>query len=346
MHFAMITLFLVVTPHQTDAALPKELRPKLFSLRGDHLPLSKVLSELTRQTENRVVDRRTKKTELLLDLDLNRVTFWQALDAIAEKARLGIRLYDQENAILLGDGPYRKAPVSYESLFRIALGDIECKRSFISGNHSCLVQLEIAWEPRFRPLLLTTDGKSAVSIAGKHAIELPIDIPAPDRSLKTLQMRGNASVIGPDRMLSFTFDRLSSIDKPDLVRSENQDGVTVQLRSFRSEGESSGQVWTAEVALSYPAGGPEFQSYQSWITNNVVYLSRTRDGKTEYLPSNLGHETGEMSANHAVVRYHFGTDRKRKIALGQMSDWKLVYVTPHRLVAVPVAFEFKDVLLP
>jgi hypothetical protein len=96
--------------------------------------------------------------------------------------------------------------------------------------------------------------------------------------------------------------------------------------------------------LAYPAGGPDFESFQqqSWLVHNHIKLQNRKNPK-------LSHEAKfaeykRVTSNQATIHYLFKGDKNQP--LGAAEDWELVYVTPGRIVEVAVPFAFKDIPLP
>jgi hypothetical protein len=333
----------------------KELVPRTFTLRRGPMSLGEVLDELAKQTGMTVADRRQVKTDVKVTLDLDRVTFWQAVDAIARAADAGVTLYQPDGAVALVDGPHRPLPVSYSGLFRVLFKKADLTLDLETGNHFCVLHLEVAWEPRFHAFLTETGpcavtfgpdaagkalavqqgGGGQATVGGRTAFEFELRVPAPDRSATKIDLvRGSLSVIGPSKMLSYTFD-LGKLNAD--TRKQVRDGVTVRLSKFEPEED----LWTVEMSLEYPPAGPQFDSYQSWLANNKIYLEKP--GKR--FEQNGGEETLKRTSHEAVLRYYF-RDRGKKPVLGKPADWKLVYRTPGRIVEVTVPFTFKDLRLP
>lgn len=350
-----------------DVDVPKELVPRTITLQQASISVSKALKELVSQTGNQVEDRRREKDETkVLKLDLKDATFWQALDAIAKAADARVSLYERDGKLALVDGPHQLLPVSYSGLFRVVVKEIHLHQYLDADTHTCDLKLEVAWEPRFQPLFMETRPDSLIVQDDKgRAIDVPeegggpaaigrpmvhtttVRIPAPQRSAKQLGLfKGKLSVTGPSKMLTFTFDKLSKIEKAADAKKETKQGVTVNLRELRSEGGGGDEVWTVGLLLEYPADGPKFESFQSWIVNNKIYLEKETAGIKQQLPPNLGYETDDQSDTKAIIRYRFGDEPDKKLTLGKFSDWKLVYTTPGRIAEVPVPFEFKDLPLP
>jgi len=349
----------------------KELAPKLVTFKTEKIRLSDALKRLAQQTGIEVEDRRRAEGsgDPELKLDLKAVTFWQALDAIAKQADLRVGLYQRGGAIALVDGPHVQLPVSYDGLFRTVVRRVTTVHDLESDQRSCVVSLEIAWEPRFRPLFLegrpkslvvTDDNKTQlhpddepggkIPVTGKTATTLDLHLPAPARKVAKLgRVEGSLMLVGPSKMLDFEFDTLAK-EKASKDPKQTKDGVTVKLRRL----DLAADHWTVEVGLEYPDDGPKFESFQSWVVNNECFLKKAEgDGQ---FPCNGGYSIDSLGPNKAVLSYHFVDGRLRKIENGKVvnaklvrgkpEDWKLVYRTPGPMAEVPVTFAFKDIPLP
>src|SRR5207302_5221471 len=118
-------------------------------------------------------------------------------------------------------------PVSYNGLFRVSVKRIDTSRILDNDNHNCTIVLEVAWEPRFQPLLMETQpdsleirddkgrtidvqegGKGKGAVSHRNVGEIQVRIPAPQRSALNLALfKGKLSVVGPTEMVTFTFDK-------------------------------------------------------------------------------------------------------------------------------------------
>jgi hypothetical protein len=296
--------------------------------------------------------RRGEQTNPVLKLSVQKATFWQALEAIAKAADLRISLYQRDGQIALVDGPYRVRPVSFSSLFRTTVKRITTVADFENDAHFTVAQLEVAWEPRLQPFLLETrpdalvveddqghplktpeTGKGQASVSGRTAMDIEMRLPAVPRSVAKIGLlKGNLRIIGPSKMLTFTFDKLAKGAK------QKQEEVTVTVSEFTMDQER----WTVGIVLDYPEGGPKFESFQSWLVHNRIALDKPGG---QPFPANGGSdEVVSPDGPHAILHYHFVEANGRK--LGKPEDWKLIYRTPGKIVALPVAFEFKDLRLP
>jgi hypothetical protein len=339
---------------------------KRVTIQEKEIELSKALAEITKQTGNEVVDRRQGKDDVKIRLDLKGVTFWQALDAVAKAADANVAVFERDMKVALTDGPFQALPTSYDGMFRIRIKRIQIAHNLETDGRQALFTMEIAWEPRFQPLFiegqaddlyieddkgrtveLPEPNRGQASTSKRNAVEVIVRTNAPQRTANSLKvLKGKLMVTGPSEVLTFTWDKLSKIDKKADYQKKTNKGVSVTLRELRQEGAAGDQVWTVGLFLEYPPDGPKFESFQSWIVNNEIHFVREKDGLKQQMPPNLGYETDDQSDTKALIRYRFGDEPDRKVFLGKFGDWSLVYKTPGRVVEVPVNFEFKGLALP
>jgi hypothetical protein len=313
--------------------------------------LRTVLAQLENQTSNAVADQ-TGFPDPQVDLDLKQVTFWQALDAIAEKAGAGVDLHPRNANVALTSRQAngRPSPVSNHGLFRTAVNSITAKLDLASGARQYAASLEVAWEPHLLPLLLETrprsltvrddagrslaSDSSASSLApvdGRTSLAFEVPLPSVDRSVGKLSLlEGELYAVAPTKMLTFTFD---SIDQGQKLLQEE---VVCRI----SKVVTADDHWSVEITLDYPEGNVKLDSYQSWVVNNEIRLE-SKNGANRFPSSSYLLE--ESTPRHAVLTYNFSDKERMKRGL---AEWKLVYRTPALVVKVPITFSFKDVPLP
>jgi hypothetical protein len=363
---AVVPAFLTALAGEAKRASMPALAPRTATLIGQNISLSRALADLTKQSGIAVPDRRTQRSEPKLTLELDRATFWQAVDAVARQAGAGVSPYQRDGSVALVDGPSR-APLSYAGIFRSSLKGLVLKRDLETGAHSCTAHLEIAWEPWFRPFFLEVQrydaefapdskgktlrvsrkGTGRQDVHGRVAVEVdpPLVLPAPERSSPALtSLKGTFTVIGPTRMLTVRFDDLAKAAKDGKPRRQTpEEGITVTLSKLTVV---DSDRWEVEMSLAYPAGGPQFESFQSWLLNNKIYLEKgSGASRQRFLPRPADERIVTLSANRAVIQYYFVEGGKGP-RLGSPGDWALVYETPGRIVEVTASFQFRDLPLP
>jgi hypothetical protein len=342
------------------AQADKETGPRLVTIQGDNLTVAEALSQLSKQTSFSVEDRRRKKDPRPFKLQLKNVPFWQAFDTIAKEADANVSLYERDGIPSLIDGPHVVFPISYHGIFRMALKRLVNSLDLETGARRSVATIEIAWEPPYRPFLLETrpkkllihgeknqeiavkdDGGGQAPVEGKlttlFEVNLPF-VPRPETKLNLIQ--GEIALVGASRMLTFSFGSLEELQKEESKRTQTVDGVTVKVTKLQL----ADDLWTAEMVLEYPPGGPKFESFQSWLVNNEIYLKKQK-GEMR-LSNNAGYSLESSSSNRAVLRYYFKDDKTKGIKRGNPGDWLLHYVTPGVISETVVPFSFKDVPLP
>jgi hypothetical protein len=350
----------VVRKSLRDQQIKRDLTPKLVTMNGT-FTVSKALEELEKQTGISVEDQR-EGTDSKLTLKLNKVTFWQALDAIARDADGRVEYY-RGGKIVLGKRPdgYTNPPVCYDGIFRAMVREIEIRRTLDTENATYSAIIEVAWEPRFRPFRLdfnpadlsVEDEKSrkielpeaekeSLAVTSKAFVLFRVPLGSIQRSSQKLGLlKSPLKFIGPTRMDSFAFDKtLAELQKNPKAREMTQEGVTVGVTNL----ELPSDHWTLVMSLEYPADGPQFESFESWLIFNELVLKSKEGDKT--FPSNGGYVIQGTAGNRATIEYHFVDSKKDKLTRGNPDDWKPVYKVPGLIVEVPMKFEFKDVPLP
>ena len=304
------------------------------------------------------------KEDPLLKLDLTQATFWRALDRIAGEANCQLSLYRTDGKIGIVPGISKNLQVNHSGLFRLSFRRIVAVRDFETGAHYYHATLELAWDPRFRPLLFETHPREmTLTCTGSSTRDFPVNLEssllaAPEKPLTALidvrlpalpremihtveriNLKGRFSAIIPSGMLDFTFDSLTKMQTEASGSAKTQAGVTVKISKLVLDPER----WTVQVTLAYPPGGPKFESFQSWIAQNEIFLVNQEGARL----MNSSSITETETATKAVISYHFVDDPSKKPRRGKNpGDWHVVYRTPASIVEVPIPFEFKDVLLP
>jgi hypothetical protein len=371
---ALLALLLGLSAARPQEA-PPQLQPRTFSLQRDRIALQEALKELTRQTGIPVGDL-TGRPEATLALNCKGLSFWQALDTIAAKAGARVALYSS-TGLALADaarpseaGPRPDLPVSYHGMFRTAVKHVAVSRDLETGAHLCVLQVDVAWEPRFPAFLLGT-GPSEVVFApdagGKrlkaklpaggrdqltppaNAHEIVLRTPAPARSAPAIEsLKGTLVVTGAPKMLTFTFDRLRETRPKERAEVQTLEDVKVRLTEVTRESDPDPARFIVEVTIDNPPGGPVFESHQggAWLSHNAIWLERKGAPRQQLLPSKADYEEIRRDGRQAVLRYHFTQKVNPGVRFGQLSDWVLHYRTPGRMVELTVPYEFKNVPLP
>jgi hypothetical protein len=337
------------------------------TITGKGIRLTEALQQLQKQTGNAITDLReqlgTEVTNPALDLDIKDKTFFEALDAITRLAEVTTTAAtgDGTIGIMTGGDMYAAAPdaakpkagkpmVQFTGPFRVELKQIGLLHDFLAGTSSATLQIEAAWEPRLRPMLLklqsdklkivddrkkevqpqvNNESDEVVVRPENPSAEINLNLAAPDREAKKLSsLVVNAEVTIPAGLKTFKFPSLAQKNV-----TAKQGDVTLTLEDT----EVDEQVWKVNVTLVYPGEGPAFESYRQGLFNNRIWLQRADGSRFEHNGgfSNTATDGGKLGFEYLFVD-----------APGKPADYQLIYETPSKVITIPLKFEFKDIPLP
>jgi hypothetical protein len=334
------------------------------TISGQGIRLSEAIQQIQRQSKNAVTDLReqlgAEVTNPSLDLDIKEKPFFEALDEIMRQAQVARTFATGDGSIGITAGMSAEAPalpkdglkpmIQYSGPFRIELKQVGLARDFQAGTTVANIQLEAAWEPRLRPMLLKLktaelkvlddhkkEVKPSVAMESDEVVvrpenpsaEINLNLQAPERAaLKLGLMRVKAEVTIPAGIKVFKFPSLA---QQNVTVKQGEVSVTLQ------ETEVDEQVWKVNVELLYPGEGPAFESYRQGLFNNRLWLQRADGSRFEHNGgfSNTSSDGGKLAFEYLFVD-----------APGKPSEYQLVYETPSKVITIPLEFEFKDIPLP
>jgi hypothetical protein len=323
-----------------------------ITLSGKGLLLKKVVEDLVRQTGNKVtLDE--DFGESMVDLELNKAPFWETLDEIADKAKLGVYLYGGDGVLLQPRQPQqlaRRRNAVYTGPLRFEPTRIELKRDPRLAESATLnVGVEISWEPRLQPITLvqrkmalkaTDESGKPIPVAdqgdipamvqpGSPGVEIELGFDAPPRSVKQVaSLKGSVELLLPGKAEAFEFANLKDAQK--VVQQKHN--VTVTLDSVRK----SGEIWELRLRIKYAQALDAFDSHlAAWILSNEAVMV-TPSGETI---DNAGLDTTHRLEDEIGVAYLFDLEKG-------LDGLKFRYRTPVSIHQIPVEYEFKDITLP
>ena len=244
----------------------------------------------------------------------------------------------------------RVKTASYNGPFRFQAVRVDASRDLrLDTDSSMSLTLEIAWEPRFRPISLqqrmseielTDENDEPIIIAARGAqleipvlaeaisTELRIPLEAPARSVqKIAKVRGSIHALMQGKAEPFEFD--------DLVDAKNVEkraaGVTVILEKVRKNRD----VWEIRVIARFDNAEGALASHRNWVFDNPAKLVAP-DG--EEIPFHAYDSTRQME-NEVGVAYFFGID-------DELDKYKFVYETASTVLSASFDYELTDIMLP
>ncbi len=331
---------------------------KRITLQGQ-LPLNRALQALCVQTGQgaATIAAPTDRGEEKVTVDWHDLSFWEALEALAQKTKTTVQVGEQIR--LVHAEKTMPGLVSLSGPFRIALKRITNNLDLETGNTQTRAFLEVAWEPRLQPFLLETRpqrlvvrddrnralapieaGSSVAPVDGRLSLVFEILLPTPPRSQSRLPLlEGELQAIGPSKMATFRFGTLDKLDAAGAnagARTQKENGLTCRITRLSLNADR----WTVQLAVDTPPGGTKLESFQSWVIGNELVLQST-DG-TRRQPSS--HVVESVTERRAVVSYNFVP--RPGGGLGNPGDWEVTYTSPVSVIAMPLTFRFRDVPLP
>jgi hypothetical protein len=331
-----------------------------ITLKADSMSLADVFAAIEKQTGNTLIDNREEQDNqpnakgLKLTFEYKDQPFWSALDLILDQAKLGIYSYGGEDALsIVGRGPNAAArfgTARYSGPFRIEVTEIQAQRNLRQPDQTSLkLQLEVAWEPRLRPIVVSqpagslkaaTDQGGALTISqpaavldvevprGTQAAEIVLPFNLPPRNVtKITSLQGKLLVLVPGRQVKFRFDNITKA----AGQTQRRGGVQVTLDDVRKNNE----IWEVHMRLTLDDDKGALESHRDWVFQNVAYLV----GKDDQPIDSAGLETTRQTPNEVGVAYLYD------VADG-IEGLSWVYETPASIVEMPVEYELKDIELP
>ncbi|MCI0492928.1 MAG: hypothetical protein L0Z07_08325 [Planctomycetes bacterium] len=333
-----------------------------ITLSANKRPLKEVFAIIEEQTGNRFIDNREQapedakagETEIAITLDFKSEPFWSCVDQVLDQAGRGIYYYAGEDALSIvprgrGEGP-RFGRAVYSGPFRVEVLEIQSQRHLRQPkNKSLRLQLEVAWEPRLRPIAISQPAADlqATDETGRHLtvsepdevldvevpvgtqaaeILLPFELP-PREVARIATLRGKLRALVPGLQVQFRFDDLAKA----AGKTERRSGVAVTLDDVRQ----NNAIWEIHMRLTLDEGSQTLESHRGWVFQNISYLVGA-DGKHI---EHAGFETTRQTQNEVGVAYLFDLP-------DGIEGLSWVYETPAAIVELPVEYELKDIELP
>ncbi len=336
----------------------------LVTLRGQHLPLSEVLQAFQQQTGNTMTDHRAafgeQPDEVWVDVDLDKVPYWRALDQVLDQAQLTLYGFSGRREAAVVRRPPAALPRAeravYSGIFRLAPIRFEAVRDLQQAdNESLKLTVEVAWEPRLQPFairqpwsairalgddgqplpLAENESESEMLVReGTSHVELEVPLGLPPRSVKRLaSFQGKFVAIVPGPKHDFRFQQLPVKAKNAPARrvEQRQAGATVTIEPLHKNNE----VWEVGLRVKFDGPSTALESHRGWVLGNEAYFE-TSTGE-RIAPGGL--EQTLQSADEIGMNYFFDFEEEPK-------NLTFVYRTPIIILELPVTYEFRDLPLP
>ena len=214
------------------------------TLSGERMLLTEIFEAIQEQTGNSIKFGQggggPDAPPVRLNVDYQDAPFWPTFDEILDRTGLTVDTYGAERTLSLnvarGEMLPRTESASYNGPFRFQAVRMDASRDLrMAGNRSMSLTIEIAWEPRFRPISLqqrmseieiVDEDDEPIIIAARGAeleipvlaeaisTELRIPLEAPPRSVqKIAKVKGSMNALMQGKAEPFEFT--------DLTKAEN-----------------------------------------------------------------------------------------------------------------------------
>lgn len=324
-------------------------------------PLDDVFQAIRKQTGNQLVDFRDQfgqqPTPVKLSLDVAKQPFWKVIDEVTALGDLEVYHFSGTDELALVAAAKGKTKpsagatqaVCYSEAFRIEAKRLTASRSPKGADPGELrVELEVAWEPRLKPLFLTSkmakvealddadkpiepgnrELSTEIPPQGKSCrAEIALAFQSPPRSAKSVkQLSGMLEVLVPAEMHPFRFTKLD-----EGKQEQKAAAVTVSIDAPRANND----LLQIALTLKYENPANAMESHRAWFYKNPCYLEAADGTKTP--PGTI--ELTRQTNDELTLNLLFAPE-------GDWTKQTLVYQTPADIVVQPIEYSFKELPLP
>jgi len=334
------------------------VQPSRVTLRGT-MPVAKILASFQQQTGNKISTARLEGSGGVLGrelvVDFQQAFFWPALDRLLAQAGLAVYPFGDQGSIelLASTGP-RPSPgagyVSYAGPFRFEAVSLLAQRDLRPPETGSLkIELEVAWEPRLRPISLkqrlvdieavddrghslaveTRDATLEILVPrGPIARRVLVPMGLPPRDVRKIaRFHGTLAALLPGQVETFRFR--------DLGRAKNVAKRIAAVAVILEGTTRVGKSLEVRLLVHFDRAGDALASHRTWIFSNPVCLERA-DGNT--IPPDSVTPT-RQTADELGISIVFPVE-------GSSDDYTLAYQTPTMIFTSPLEYQFRDIPLP
>ena len=331
-------------------AIDADVKPSLITLSGS-MSLASAVKSIQKQSENIVKCSDSKLGEIKVIVDYRDTLFWDAIDRLCDQAKCDVAPYAAagELTLVANQNPLRRRTVTgqYTGPFRIEPTSVTAVRSFENPNFDNLrIGVQIAWEPRLRPLLFqphatsivgTCDDGSVVQLMGEASeisttqsaqVQFELHTKLPPREATKFELSGQINTTIPGKPIPVRFKNLDQ--KLPLIRRIGDIIATIQ--AIRT---GDGPVTQIDLMLKLGPSELRLDSFRNWLQINEAYAV---DETGKQIP-NMGWQTYLMNDREVGMTINFQIEKSLK-------DFQFVFAAPAALVESTIEFDLRDIPLP
>jgi len=325
-------------------------QPKMITLKGN-FSIKEAAEKITAMSGNKIVCP-VEMEEQKIDLEIEKASFWQAMNQFETKAKLRIISVGGtagQISLIPVENNSPTIPTDANGIFQISVLQVSSRRNLENPELDyCGLRVRVRWEPRLAPITLAIPA-SGITVIDEFddkvllpnptatfsaavqpeipEVEFSIPIGLVDRQIEKIsKLEATMNAVMPGRNESFEFRKIGRLE-PGYKQSKA--GVSVSINGIQKNEELYGVL----VKYSFDETGDALESHMSWIFENPLKLI-DKDGK-EYQP--LAKESAGREQNAASIRYYFGEDP---------AAMTLKCETPAAIVSTKVKILLEDIPLP
>lgn len=330
------------------------LKPSTVTLSGN-LSLRQLVEEITRQSGNAlsVEQLPSKLLDRRQSVDLQETTFWATISQL-ESIGIDVRYDPETGRLTLQPADSTRSAFASAAVrsFRLIASPLRQKEKTGESDTLVSTQIHVLSEPRLRPLFLryqTSDFELSTGDENRTlrpfnagaSIEVPLGNGGREATIalsfaSQKPLPEQAAISGKVNLLLAAREQPVSFSQLDDARrvSRRRGGVTVTVTDVGYEG-SRPQQHNARVRVqvSYDLGARAFESHQTWVFHNRVYLIDPEGN--EHGPDG-GFSTLHQGDKTVAIEYRF-----RNLP-DDPSSWDFVYVAPTLLINVEIPIAISE----
>lgn len=323
-------------------------KPSRVNIRGK-MTGKQALESLSQQTGNALQVKNVSGLDAEIDIDLEDMLFWEALDEILDSLALSIPPSDGDELRLVPRTefmPQRFVMASYAGSFRLEpIAVTKEQRQYEPELNATSIELLLAWEPRLNPVFVRyeleglelkcdngeilrpkKDQGTDFTPSGSQLISI-LNFDRPSRSAKEIvEWRGRLMCVVPGKPVALSFKDL------DTIRNETSSNGDLEVTLERSR--KNRDVYEILVGVSL-RGQQASDSMQGWTSMVDAYLEDEQGNRVQH----AGWSTTRITDQDVGLAFLFEVDES-------LAGYRFVFIAPQSIMQQTVEYSLGGIALP
>ncbi len=307
------------------------------------------LESLAEQSGNTLQLANVPRLDTQIDLELEDMLYWEALDEILDKLSLTIVPNDGDDLRLIARNefmPQRFVMASYSGSFRLEpIAVTKEQRQYEPDLNATSIELSLSWEPRLNPVFIRyeleglelkcdngeilrpkKDQGTDFTTSGSQLTSL-IQFDRPSRSAKEItEWRGNFLCVMPGKPVAISF---KDLDTAKNVTSSNGDLQVTLERSRKNR-----DVYEILVGVAL-RGEQSTDSMQGWTSMIDAYLEDDKGNRLQH----AGWSTNRITDQDVGLAFLFEVEES-------LAGYRFVFIAPQSIMQQSVEYSLGGIALP